>query len=264
MKVSKCINRKILNPCNLEMYDYQLDPYIGCEHFCNYCYALNEAETDWEKEIMIHEEFIERLSQALSKIEPQTIYIGVDTDPYQPSERTFKQTGKLLELFAKRGFSVCILTKSGLITRDIDLLTKMPDSSVGISIAFQNEQNRQLFEKSAPPNKERIEALEKLKNAGLDTYTLISPVMPFITDVESQIEAVAPFSNTIWIYRLQIESEESPNWHNIQSILNKHFPDLTEQYRKIAFSEDHPFWLELRKQLEEIQIKKDLNLKIEL
>lgn len=246
------------------MFNYHVDPYIGCEHHCHYCYALNKAETDWEKEIMIHEEFIERLSQALSKLEPQTIYIGTDTDPYQPSERASKQTRKILELLADRDFSVCILTKSGMVTRDIDLLSEMPGSSVGISIAFQDEETRQLFEKHAPPNKERLGSLKELKTAGIETYSMICPVMPFITDVESLIEFVAPYSDTIWIYKLQMDSEDSANWRNVQSILNLHFPELTEQYRKIAFSGDHPYWTGIRHILEEIQFKKHLNLRIEL
>ena len=140
----------------------------------------------------------------------------------------------------------------------------MPGSSVGISIGFQDEQIRQLFEKNAPPNKERLEALNELKNAGIETYTMICPVMPFITDVESLIEYVAPYSDTIWIYRLLMESEQSANWHNVQSILNLHFPDLTEQYRRIAFSGDDPYWAGIRRALEKIQSEKHLNLRIEL
>jgi len=159
---------------------------------------------------------------------------------------------------------VCLLTKSGLVTRDIDLLSEMPGSSVGISIAFQEESIRKLFEKNTPPNAERIAALEKLKNAGIETYTMISPVMPFITDVKSLTEHVSPFSDTIWIYRLQMDSEEDANWRNVQSILNQHFPELTEKYREIAFQEGHPYWGQIRRDLEEMQKKKQLNLRIEL
>ena len=264
MKVSKCSHRKILNPCSLEAHNYQVDPYIGCEHFCRYCYSLNKAETDWEKEILIHEDIVGQLYQEMNSLEPQSIYIGMNSDPYQPSERTFKQTRKVLELLAERGFSVCILTKSGLVTRDFDLLRKMPDSSVGVSIAFQDERTRQLFENNAPSNKVRIEALGKLKRSGIKTYALICPVMPFITDVESIIEQVAPYSDTIWVYKLNMESEKDKNWLNVKSILDQHFPELTEQYQKIAFSRDHPLWKGIRQKLKEIQKKKCLNLRIEL
>ena len=264
MKVNRCSRRKILNPCSLEMHNYQIDTYIGCEHFCHYCYGLNDAETDWQKEILIHEDIIEQLDQEMNSLEQQSIYIGMNSDPYQPFEKIFKQTRKVLELFVKRGFSVCILTKSELVTRDIDLITKLPDSSVGFSIAFQDEQTRQLFEKQAPSNKERIDALKKLKNSGIETYTLICPVMPFITDIESVIELVAPYSDTIWVYKLHMESENDENWLNVKSILGRHFPELTEQCQKIAFSKNHSYWKGIRHKLEEIKSKKCLNLKIEL
>jgi DNA repair photolyase len=264
MKVGKCIHRKILSPCNLEAHNYQVDPYIGCEHFCHYCYALNKAETDWGKKILIHENFVKRLTEEISSLNSEDIYMGMNSDPYQASERTFKQTRKALEIFAKSGFSASVLTKSGLVTRDIDLFKKMPGSSVGVSLAFQDEQTRQLFEKNAPSNKERIEALKRLKSAGIPTYTLICPVMPFITDVESLIELVALYSNKVWIYRLEIKSTEDQNWLNIESILNKNFPQLTEKYRKIAFSGNHPYWIHLRQRLEELQSKKYSNLRIKL
>ena len=264
MKVNRCSRRKILNPCSLEMHNYQIDTYIGCEHFCYYCYGLNDAETDWHKEILIHEDIIEQLAQEMNFLEPQSIYIGMNSDPYQPSEKTFKQTRKILELLAERGFSVCILTKSELVTRDIDLLRKMPDSSVGFSIAFHDEQTRQLFEKQAPSNKGRLEALGKLKSSGIKTYTLICPVMPFITDIDSVIELVSPYSDTIWTYKLHMESVNDKNWLNVKSILDQHFPKLTEQYQKIAFSKNHPYWKGIRHKLEEIKSKKCLNLKIEL
>jgi len=264
MKVSKCSLRKILNPCILEAHNYQVDPYIGCEHFCSYCYSLNKAETDWEKEILIHEDIVGQLTREMNSLEPQSIYMGMNSDPYQPCEKTFKQTRNVLELFAEKGYSVSILTKSGLVTRDIDLLRKMPNSSVGISIAFQEERTRQLFEKNAPSNRVRIEALKKLKNSGIATYTLICPVMLFITNLESVIEQVEPYSDTIWVYRLNMESEKDKNWLNVKSILDQHFPELTEQYQKIAFSRDHLFWKGIRQKLKNIQKKKGLNLRIKI
>ena len=88
--------------------------------------------------------------------------------------------------------------------------------------------------------------------------------MPFITNLESVIEQVAPYSDTIWIYRLHIELENDKNWLNVKSVLDQHFPELTDQYRQIAFSRDHPFWKGIRQKLKEIQKKKCLNLRIRI
>lgn len=264
VRVGLCSPRQVLEPCELEGFHYQVDPYIGCEHHCYYCYALNQAETCWEEEILIHHDIAGTLAGELSPLEPQTIYMGWNTDPYQPSEAIHQQTRQVLELLAQRDFSVCILTKSDLVVRDIDLLAKMKDSSVGISVGFQDDDVRRLFEAHAPPNEGRIEALKSLKDAGIETYTLICPVMPLITDVESLIETVAPYADTIWFYGLSIEDEGDRNWGNVRAILDRHFPEMTEQYRQIAFSPDHPYWLELRARLEQMQLDRRLNLRIEL
>ena len=264
VRVRFCSPRQVLEPCDLEGFRYQVDPYIGCEHHCYYCYALNQAETCWEEEILMHHDIASPLSRELSTLEPQPIYMGWNTDPYQPSEAIHQQTRQVLELLAQRDFSVCILTKSDLVVRDIDLLVKMKDSSVGISIAFQEEDVRRLFEAHSPPNEERIEALKTLKGAGVETYSLICPVMPFITDVESLLEMVAPYADTIWFYGLSMESEDDRNWQNVRAVLDHHFPEMTEQYRQIAFSADHPYWMGLRALLEQIQLDRRLNLRIEL
>ncbi len=263
-KMGVCSPRQILEPCGLEGIPYQVDPYIGCEHHCYYCYALNQAETRWEEEILMHHDIVGTLSRELAALEPQTIYMGMNTDPYQPSESIHRQTRQVLELLAQRSFSVCVLTKSDLVMRDIDLLADMSRSSAGVSIAFQDDHVRRLFEASAPPNERRIEAIKRLKHAGVETYALICPVMPFITDVEAAIEMVAPYADTIWIYRLNMTAEEDRNWRNVRDILERHFPEMTDRYRQIAFSDVHPYWMEVRTKLEQIQQSRRLNLRIEL
>jgi DNA repair photolyase len=264
MKVHSSQSQQILQPCSLEWFAYQIDPYVGCEHHCHYCYTLNQTDTDETEEIIIHKDLAGQLSRELSALEPQTIYMGMNTDPYQPCERAYEQTRQALELLAERGFSVCILTKSDLMVRDIDLFTKMKGSSAGISIAFQDERVRQLFEAKAPPNQKRIEALKRFRERGIETYVLINPAMPFITDVESLIEMVVPYADTIWIYALSMEKKEDRNWQNVKRILDRHFPDMTEKYREMAFSKYHPYWTKLRGELEKIQKEKGLNLRIEL
>ncbi len=264
VKVRACSPRQILEPCSLEDLHYQVDPYVGCEHHCCYCYALNEAETCWEEQILIHQDIAGGLSCELSGLESQTIYVGMNTDPYQPAEAIHWQTRRILELLAEQGFSACVLTKSDLVVRDIDLLTNMSGSSAGISIAFQDEDVRCLFEGHAPSNERRISALKKLKDGGVETYALICPVMPLITDVESLIEMVAPYADTIWIYPLSMKAERDRNWQNVENTLDRHFPALTDQYREIAFSLDDPYWRRLRGELEQIQLARGLNLRIEL
>jgi len=192
------------------------------------------------------------------------IYIGMNTDPYQPLEKEYKQTRKLLELLNERNFSVCILTKSNLVIRDIDLLKKMANPSVGISIAFQDDVVRRLFEKNTMPNQERIQTISKLKDEGIETYVLICPVMPYVTDINVLIEQVQPYADTIWIYPLEIKSSEDKNWKKIQPILEQRFPEIVKRFEDVVFSTDHAYWKELRQHLENIKIEDNINLKIHI
>ncbi len=264
MNVRLVSRRPVVQPCSLEGHAYQIDPYGGCEHLCSYCYALNRAETDWSREILTYQDILAQLGRELAGLEPQSIYVGWSSDPYQPAERAQRQTRRVLKMLASKGHSVCMLTKSGLVTRDVDLLATMPGSSAGVSLAFQDEQVRQLFEANAPPNEQRIAALRMLKKAGIRTYALICPVMPFITDVKRLVEMVAAWADTIWVYALSMATEDERNWRNVQGILDRHFSEMAELYRQIAFSAGHPYWADLRHDLEGFQAESGLDLRIKL
>ena len=262
--VETCTNRPILQTCLLEDYNFQIDPYIGCEHYCFYCYALNQAETNWSKEINIHQNLVGQLRTELANIEPQTIYIGWNSDAYQSSEAKHQQTRQTLELLAEESFSVCILTKSDLVIRDIDILKKMPGSSVGLSLAFQNDHDRNLLERKTYPNEKRIEALTKLQNAGISTYALICPVIPLITDVRELIDQALPYVDSIWVYPLTVESDSSKNWLNTKSILEKHFPNIARSTIEICLNSEHRYWKVLRSELELLRSEISVDLRIEI
>ena len=249
MKVSVCANREILSPCGLKDLDYQVDTYVGCEHYCYYCYALAQAETDWSKEILIHKEIVNQLSGEIDKVSPQTVYIGYHTDPYQPCEAEFHQTRKVLELLIEKEFSASILTKSDLVVRDIDILKEMKSAAVSVSVAFNDNRTRQLFEANTMATEKRIEALHQLKEAGVRTGALVCPVIPYITDAIQLIDRLIPYTDEIWIYGLSINDRSGQNWLNIQKILNSQFPDLVEQIESVLFSKEHVYWEQLRENL---------------
>lgn len=255
-------NRPLLQPCTLPDLNYQVDPYIGCEHYCYYCYVLPQAETDWKKEIGIHADFTTRLKKELSRIPSQTIYMGWHTDPYQPCEADCLQTRQVLERLLENGFSASILTKSDLVLRDIDLLQSMEKAAVSVSVAFNDEDVRRCFEASTKATSARISALQQLKAAGIQTAALICPVIPYITDVPPLIDLLADATDRIWIYDLNIVNRSDPNWQNIERIIQTHFPDLKAQIETVVFSKDHPYWKTLRQSLQTIQEERKMNLDI--
>lgn len=264
MKISTCSHRPILVPCNLERFEYQADPYVGCAHYCHYCYALEDSETDWHKEIQIHEDITHQLREELTDIPPQEIYMGYITDPYQPCEAEYRQTRKALELYLEKGFSVSILTKSNLVLRDIDILQQLNSASVSVSMAFTDNQVRQQFEANTKETEARIDALKQLREAGIKTNALLCPVIPHLTEAEILLDMLAPIANTIWIYGLSIKERASTNWRNVETILENHHPDLKERIESIIFSPGDPYWTQLRNKLSALQRGRQLDLRIHI
>jgi len=255
--------RPVLEPCSLEGHQYQLDPYMGCGHQCCYCYALVHNGNGWFKGIEWYDNMAQRLSLELCNMKPQIIYMGWNSDPYQSVEAETRLTRDALSLFARNRFSVTILTKSALVTRDIDLLTTMPESSIGISVSFIDEEVRSFFEPGTCQTAYRIETLGKFRAAGVRTYALVCPVIPFVTDTESVVQAVAPYADTVWVYGLRIRNEQDSNWQNVLAVLRKHFPALTGQIADAVFHADHPFWDMQRTGLIGLAAKNQLDLRIE-
>lgn len=262
MKMIPTTNRQILSPCSLKGRNYQIDPYVGCEHNCYYCYALNKSETDWSKEVMFHDNIVSRLETQLSKIPPQTIYMGWETDPYQPCEAAELQTRKVLELLQKKGFSVSILTKSNLVLRDLDVLVKMNEPTVSFSMAFSNDHDREFFEGNTMDTEARIAAMQKLKSVGIRSSVLLCPVIPYITDVIGMIDSVAELADKIWIYGLSIINQSDRNWQNIEEILERHYTSLKSRIEAVIFTKDHRYWNDLRGKLLQLQHDRNLNLEI--
>ncbi len=262
MKITYCPPRPVLHPSTLLHFKYEIGPYYGCEHSCHYCYIHNDPETDSSREILVHENFAAQLEEELSDISPQEIFIGMDTDPYQPIEQDLLHTRQALDLLKKRGFPVCILTKSDLAMRDADILAGMQGSSVGTSVSFRDDRVAELFESKAPSTRRRIDMLKRMRRAGIETYALISPIMPLVTDLERLIEMLIPHADTVWFYRLDVKSKDDQNWKNIMRIMQDNFPDYVDELAGIVFDRDHQYWVDLRGRLSEIGRQRGLRFEI--
>lgn len=264
MILTPCNKRPVLEPCTLPDRNFQVDPYIGCEHYCYYCYVLPQAETDWRREVLFHEDITCRLEKELSSIPPQSTYMGWHTDPYQPCEAECGQTRHVLELLLEKGFSASILTKSDLILRDVDLLRSMGNAAVSVSVAFTDNDVRRLFEANTIDTEQRVTALKQLQLEGIQTAALLCPVIPYVSDVVPFIEMLANYTDTIWIYGLSVTNDSDRNWQYVGRILKNHFPDEQSEITNAVFSRDHVFWEELRNELSEQQktIKTELRIHV--
>ncbi len=186
-------------------FDRSINPYRGCEHGCVYCYARPSHAylglspgLDFESKLFVKPNAPELLERELSApgYEPKIIAIGSNTDPYQPIERQHQLMRRILEVLDRAGHPVGIVTKSALIMRDIDILSRMAKRDlvkVAISVTTLDPKLARIMEPRASTPARRLEALRALVDAGVPTSTLVAPVIPALNDeeIERILDAIA-------------------------------------------------------------------------
>jgi len=196
--------RSILNRTKPNMpFQWTINPYRGCEFGCQYCYArythefmgMEDGRT-FESKIYAKAAAPEILRRELRKLPlADRIAIGTATDPYQPAERRFGRTRAILQVFAQeKGRHVSIVTKSDLVTRDIDLLRQVAQRNVlaiSITITTLNRRLARLMEPRAPRPDLRLAAVRALSEAGLAVGVYPNPILPMITDSDESLDALA-------------------------------------------------------------------------
>ena len=177
-------------------FEHSLNPYRGCEHGCIYCYArpshgyLNLSPgVDFETRLFAKPEAAKLLRAELAKSSYRCspIALGVNTDCYQPVERELKITRQILEVLAECRHPVSIVTKSALIERDLDLLTRLAQDGlvqVFISVTTLDAEVARKLEPRAASPRRRLQAIRALNEAGVPCGVFVAPVIPFLTDAE--------------------------------------------------------------------------------
>jgi DNA repair photolyase len=272
--------KSILNgPETTGMGFWSINPYIGCAFGCAYCYArythryvMERAASDekmtselgiayeqlppwlaFERNIFVKKNAPEVLSRTLrfgsdrhlKLLEGEAIVIGTATDPYQPAERRFRVTRGILEVLADHpGLSVVIITKSPLVTRDIDLLSRIAhhsELSVHISLITLNRELARRIEPRAPTPEARVRALARLREAGIEAGINCMPVLPGITDNPSDLEALVKRvseAGAIYVGACAVRLKSAARNRYIPFI-EQEFPHLAERYRNTYASSAH-------------------------
>ena len=226
-------------------FTHAINPYRGCEFGCRYCYArythefLEMGPAEFERKIYFKQNGPWLLEQELKRLKPGTeIALGTATDPYQPLERKLCITRSLLEVFARNGgFKLGIVTKSALVTRDIDLLkdvAKANQLTVSITVTTTDRKLARILEPRAPRSDLRIRALGELCQAGIRAGVMCSPLMPGITDSRLSIESVARAAaeagaGFLFAGALFLKPCSLPTFFDF---VREHFPQLLTAYEK--------------------------------
>jgi DNA repair photolyase len=186
-------------------FDRSINPYRGCEHGCVYCFARPthaylglSPGLDFESKLFMKPNAPELLERELSApgYSPKTIAIGTNTDPYQPIERRYQIMRRILEVLDRAGHPVGIVTKSALVLRDLDILTRMAKRDlvkVAISVTTLDANLARVMEPRASTPPRRLGALRELVKAGVPASALVAPIIPAINDAEIEriLEAIA-------------------------------------------------------------------------
>ncbi len=184
MKVTEVKASTACSPSKLPGLDWALNPYRGCQHACVYCYSadiLRMKSNGWGDFVEIKKNLPVLISRERKKIKG-VIGLGTVTDTYQPAEDDFMISRFCLEQLALGNSRVCIQTKSDLVTRDIDLLSRMNDPEVGITITTMNPETAKKLEPGAPAPELRMAAVKKLAASGIRTWVFLGPILPGIND----------------------------------------------------------------------------------
>ncbi len=252
-KVREINVKGIITRSKLPDADYVVNPYVGCQHGCVYCYS------EFMKRFTGHDEpwgsFVDvkinapELVNAHGQYRGKTLLFSSVTDPYQPLEGRYRLTRRILEELVNEQPSIEILTKSGLVTRDLDILRRFDDVTVGISIATLNRNYSKQLEPVAASQKKRISALKKCKRSGIRTYVFVSPIFPYITEIDEILELSAPFVDYFMFENLNLRPT---NRRRVYRFLEKNVPELLPRYRKIYESGDRMYWRDLKGEIKRL------------
>ncbi len=188
MRVREVSCSSALSPSNLPGLDYALNPYRGCSIACVYCYspAVLREPRPWGRFVDVKRNIPAVLAKELKKGHRGVVGVGTVTDGYQPLESRYHLTRYCLEQLARFDYPVSIQTKSSLVLKDLDLLRRMRDVEVGVTITTLDEAKRRTLEPFSSPSPRRLETLKALNEAGVRTWAFVGPILPGATDTTAE------------------------------------------------------------------------------
>jgi DNA repair photolyase len=242
-------SRSVINEIQSDRVPFRwtINPYRGCEFGCRYCYARYTHEymelgvDDFERKIFVKQDAGGMVDRDLfaGKAAGEHIAIGTATDPYQPAEKEFGATRAILERLCRRkGMSLSITTKSNQVVRDLDLLRRIAEHStitINITVTTLRPRLARLLEPRAPHPVLRLEAVRKLRDAGISAGVFVMPIVPALTDREADLDALAIAArdagaqwfchNTLFLM--------PASWKTFFAFLQEKFPRLVARYHDL-------------------------------
>lgn len=260
--------RSILNKSGIPGIDYAINPYVGCTHKCQYCYAVfmkkfTSHTEPWGDFVDIKLNAPAVLEKQLLKLKKRShISIGTVCDGYQPVEKKYRITRQCLNKLIPYDHSVSILTKSPLVLRDLDLFKRCKDIEVGFTITTLDPKVRRIFEPGTSPPDKRFQAIEKLSRNRIRTWVFVAPVLPYFADSKQAITSIIRRTRDAGARHIMFDTlNPYPKvWENVKRLVKKHFPEAIEQFRTFQNDSDH-YQNNLKRKITDIGFKNMLPCK---
>lgn len=245
----RIIAKDYLTKSNLPSSDYVINPYVGCPHACKYCYASFMKKFTGHKEEWGSFIDIKECDKPINikKLGGKSVFMSSVTDCYNPFEKKYGITRKILEQLVDADCQITISTKSDLILRDIDLLKRFKNLKIAFSINTLDECFRADMDHGSSIG-ERLQALKILYDEGIYTVLFMSPIFPYITDCKEIINASKDFVCEYWFENLNLRGAYK---QTILEYIEEKYPERLDKYRRIYMQKDITFWKELEGELDE-------------
>ena len=239
--------RSALNRVRGMPFAWSLNPYMGCAHRCTFCYVRAfEARADrpsddrYGSSIRVKTNVAEVLRRELARAswERETVVLGAATDPYQPAEGRYRLTRACIEAFAGAASPFSIITRGPLIVRDVDVLVeaaRRADVSVTFSVPTLDHEIWRRTEPGTAPPRQRLRALSRLVEAGIDARVGMAPILPGLSDrpellAEVVREARAAGATGIWANLLYLRPGTREHF---LAALDRDWPELLPEYERL-------------------------------
>lgn len=211
--------KSVLTKSGLPDADWVINPYVGCQFGCKYCYATfigrwRHPGEEWGEFTDIKINAPEILKKELENLEKRNkskdfgqIFFSSVTDPYCPIEAKYQITRKCLEVLADFDYQgeIGILTKSPLVARDIDLFKKLKKIEVGLTVTTLEDKVVRFLEGLAPSPLARIKVLHKLHESGVSTYAFVGPLLPYFATKKEKLEKIFHELKATGVKRIYVE-----------------------------------------------------------
>lgn len=256
MIINEIKTNDYLTKSNLPASDYVINPYVGCSHGCKYCYASFMKRFTGHQEAWGDFIDIKRCDKKinLKKIAGKSVFLSSVTDCYNEYEEKYAITRSILEQLVKSDCKLSISTKSKLILRDIDLLKKIKDVTVCMSVNTLDESFKDDMDK-ASSIKDRLDALKELHENGIYTVLFMSPIFPYITNWKEIIEISNDFVDEFWFENLNLRGSYK---YSILNYIKEKYNDLFCKYIDIYENKNNYYWNDFSKKIEEYCVNNNI------